>query len=171
MLDVAVNIAAGAWERTADWQALAAKACGAALAETPHGELADVAFGCEVAVRLTDDAEVRSLNARYRGKDSPTNVLAFPMVQADLLDALSNSDDGEVLLGDIVLADGVVAREANDKHISVADHTAHLIAHGFLHLLGYDHDGGHEAEAMEAIERAALARIGIGDPYADGAGQ
>jgi probable rRNA maturation factor len=166
MLDVAVNIAGGGWDVRGDWQALADTACATALAETPHGYLAQIESNCEVAVRLTDDEEVRVLNSQYRGKNVPTNVLSFPMVQADLIDSLANTDDGEILLGDIVLADGVVAREAAQKSISVADHTSHLIVHGMLHLLGYDHIDDHEADSMEAIERAALARIGISDPYA-----
>ncbi len=88
------------------------------------------------------------------------------MVQADLLDTISqNSDDGEVLLGDIVLAYGVCEAEAAEKGISVADHATHLIVHGTLHLLGYDHIEDHEAEAMEAIEIDALAALGLADPY------
>lgn len=166
MLEIAVNVAAGRWQPGIDWAALASKACAAALAETPHARLADARFVCEVAVRLTDDAEVRMLNARYRDRDAPTNVLSFPMVQADLVETLANSDDGEVLLGDIVLADRVVADEAAAKGIPEADHAAHLVAHGFLHLLGYDHDGDSAADTMEAMERAALRRIGIADPYA-----
>jgi probable rRNA maturation factor len=169
MLDVAAVVAAGDWDRAEGWPALAARACAAAAAETPHAWLADAPFACEVAVRLTDDAEVRRLNAQYRGKDAATNVLSFPLVRADLIDNLANSDDGEVLLGDIVLADGVVAREAADRAVSVADHARHLIVHGFLHLLGYDHQDEHAADAMETIERSALARIGVADPYAGAA--
>lgn len=165
MLDVVASVAGGAWA-DADWAALAEAACRAALAETPHGGLVDASFCCEVSIRLTDDEEVRTLNAQYRGKDKPTNVLSFPMVQADLLESLSNSDDGEVLLGDIVLADGVVAREAAERGISIADHTTHLIIHGLLHLVGYDHIEDDEADAMEEMERRALASLGIANPYA-----
>ena len=106
-------------------------------------------------------------NAAYRAKDKPTNVLSFPMVEADLLPAMTSCGGGEILLGDIVLAQGVCAAEAADKHIPVPVHASHLVVHGMLHLLGYDHeDGDAEAEAMEAIERAALASLGIADPYA-----
>jgi probable rRNA maturation factor len=119
----------------------------------------------EVSVRLTDDAEVQTLNREYRHKDKPTNVLSFPMVQPDLLEGLANSDDGEVLLGDIVLARETCAREAEEKSVTFADHATHLIVHGTLHLLGYDHQGDSEAEAMEALERAILATLGIDDPY------
>ena len=88
------------------------------------------------------------------------------MVQPDLIDTVSqNSDDGELLLGDIVLAHGVCEREAAEKGVSVEEHATHLLVHGTLHLLGYDHMGDDEAEAMEEIERQALATLGIADPY------
>jgi len=89
------------------------------------------------------------------------------MVQADLLEGTANTDDGEVLLGDIVLAEGVCAREAAEKGISIADHAAHLIVHGTFHLLGYDHMEDAEAEAMEALETQSLISLGISDPYGD----
>lgn len=162
---VETTVASDAWPDATDWEALARSAVEAALALTPHAGLADAEFATEVAVRLTDDGEVHSLNAQYRGKDKPTNVLSFPMVQADLLDALSNSDDGEALLGDIVLAAETVAREAAEKQLSVEAHATHLIVHGTLHLLGYDHGTDSEAEHMEAIERDALAKLGLPDPY------
>ena len=165
MLDVAAGIAGGKWP-DADWTALAEAACRAALGETPYAGLIDASFCCEISIRLTDDGEVQTLNAQYRGKDKPTNVLSFPMVQADLLESLANSDDGEVLLGDIVLADGVVAREAAERGIMITDHATHLIIHGLLHLVGYDHEQDAEAEAMEEMERRALASLGIANPYA-----
>jgi probable rRNA maturation factor len=88
------------------------------------------------------------------------------MVQPDLIDTVSqNSDDGELLLGDIVLAHGVCVAEAAERGISVADHATHLMVHGVLHLLGYDHIEDDEAEGMEEIERQALAALGIADPY------
>jgi len=164
MLDVAVQREEG-WPEL-DWDALGAKAAEAAVAQTPFGELADADAVIEIAVRLTDDAEVHQLNSQYRQKDKPTNVLSFPMIEPDLIDVLTrNSDDGEVILGDIVLAHGVCAAEAEEKGISVADHATHLIVHGVLHLLGYDHQGDSEAEAMESMERAALETLGIPDPY------
>ena len=120
----------------------------------------------EISVRLAGDDEVRTLNAQYRGKDTPTNVLSFPMIQPDLLETVTqNSDDGEVLLGDIVLAYGVCAAEAAEKGVSVEHHATHLVVHGTLHLLGYDHLGDGDADAMEEIERTALASLGIADPY------
>ena len=120
----------------------------------------------EISVRLASDDEVRTLNAQYRQKDKPTNVLSFPMVQPDLLETMSqNSDDGEVLLGDIILAHGVCVAEAEERGVSVEDHAMHLMVHGTLHLLGYDHIDDDEAEGMEQIERDALAALGLHDPY------
>ena len=165
MLETALSIESP-WDESVDWDALALRAATAAIERTPHGELATGAATVEISVRLTTDAEVQTLNAQYRHKDKPTNVLSFPMVQADLLDTVGqNSDDGEVLLGDIVLAHGVCAAEAAEKGISVEAHATHLIVHGTLHLLGYDHLEDHEGEAMEAIEIDALKSLGLAYPY------
>ncbi|SFP72458.1 rRNA maturation RNase YbeY [Sphingomonas rubra] len=149
-----------------DWTALATRAVRAAVAQTPHGPLATTPALVEVSVRLTSDEEVHHLNRQYRGKDKPTNVLSFPMVQPDLLETISaNSDDGEVLLGDIVLAHGVCMREAAERGVSAEDYASHLVVHGTLHLLGYDHLTDADGDAMEEIERTALATLGIADPY------
>ncbi|MBD8545288.1 rRNA maturation RNase YbeY [Sphingomonas sp. CFBP 8760] len=149
-----------------DWEALADRAARAAIERTPHGPLLTTPATIEVSVRLTSDEEVHALNRQYRQKDKPTNVLSFPMVQPDLIDTISqNSDDGEVLLGDIVLAHGVCVAEAAERGISVETHATHLMVHGVLHLLGYDHMSDDEAEAMEDIERQALHGLGIADPY------
>ncbi len=153
------------WPDTTDWEALATRAATAALAATPRGQWATLPFTAEISVRLTDDAEVQALNRDYRHKDKPTNVLSFPMIAPDLLDAVANTDDGEVLLGDIVLAFDVCEAEAAEKGITLQDHATHLIVHGTLHLLGYDHQGQVEAEAMEQIETDVLATLGIADPY------
>jgi probable rRNA maturation factor len=164
MIEVAVQ--RDGWDATVDWDQVAERAVHAALHASPYGWFIARNFIAEVSVKLTDDEEVRTLNRDYRHKDKPTNVLSFPLVQRDLLEGLANSDDGEVLLGDIVLAEGVCAAEAIEKGIAPEIHATHLIVHGLLHLLGYDHEGDAEAEAMEEIERAALASLGIGDPYA-----
>jgi probable rRNA maturation factor len=154
------------WDSSTDWAALAGRAVRAAVAAGDHAGLGDAGVVLEVSVKFTSDDEVRSLNAAYRGKDKPTNVLSFPMVEAGLLASFSAGAGGEALLGDIVLAGGVCAAEAAEKGVSAADHATHLVVHGMLHLLGYDHEQGDEAaEAMEAIERAALAALGIADPY------
>jgi probable rRNA maturation factor len=152
--------------KDSDWEALATRAAQAAIERTPHGELLTTAALVELSVRLASNEEVRRLNAQYRGKDKPTNVLSFPMIQADLIDTVSqNSDDGELLLGDIVLAHGVCVAEAAERGISVEIHAIHLMVHGVLHLLGYDHLEDGEADAMEEIERQALGSLGIADPY------
>jgi probable rRNA maturation factor len=164
VLDTAVQVEAP-W-LAGGWEALAANAVAAAVRATPHADLADSDAAVEISVRLTSDEEVHALNRQYRGKDKPTNVLSFPMVQADLLETVSrNSDDGELLLGDIVLAHGVCAAEAAEKSVSLEAHAAHLIVHGLLHLLGYDHQGSAEAEEMESLERDIMARLGLHDPY------
>jgi probable rRNA maturation factor len=156
----------GEWDSSIDWDALAERAVGAAVAASNLPRLIDSPVDIEISVRFTSDDEVRVLNGQWRDKDKPTNVLSFPMLEPRLLGALAAGGEGEALLGDIVLAHGVCAREAREKGIAMADHAAHLVVHGTLHLLGYDHeDGEAEAEAMEAVERAALASLGIADPY------
>lgn len=111
----------------------------------------------EVCVRVVDEAEGAALNARYRGKAYPTNVLSFP---AELPPEL-----GVPLLGDLVLCAPVVLREAREQGKPAQAHWAHLTVHGMLHLLGFDHIDPDEAEAMEALERSILARCGYPDPY------
>ncbi len=149
-----------------DWEAIARRAAEAAIGLTPYGPLLTTAALVEISVRLTSDDEVHGLNRQYRGKDKATNVLSFPMVQPDLIDTVSqNSDDGELLLGDIVLAHGVCVAEAAERGIAVEAHATHLLVHGVLHLLGYDHMDDDQAEAMEEIERQALGTLGIADPY------
>ena len=154
------------WDSSTGWPALAERSVRAAVAASAHAALIEGGLAVEVSVKFTSDEEVQGLNASYRDKDKPTNVLSFPMFEAALLPSLAETDGGEVLLGDLALAHGVCAREAEEKGISVADHAAHLVVHGTLHLLGYDHEEGDEAaEAMEVLERTALAGLGIADPY------
>jgi probable rRNA maturation factor len=150
-----------------DWEMLAQRAVVSAIVHSPYASFATDQALYEVAVKLTSDEEVHQLNRDYRDKDRPTNVLSFPLVQSDLLEGTGNTDDGEVLLGDIVLAEGVCAREAAEKGVSVADHAMHLIIHGTFHLLGYDHMEDAEAEAMEALETQSLLSLGVSDPYGD----
>ena len=149
----------------ADWETLAAAAVETAIKASPHGDLATLDAVVEVSVRLTSDAEVRTLNGQYRSKDVPTNVLSFPMVQRDLLTGLANSDDGEILLGDIVLARETCAREAEERGVTLEAHASHLIVHGTLHLLGYDHVDDAQGDGMEALERTIMATLQLHDPY------
>jgi probable rRNA maturation factor len=148
-----------------------------------------------VSLCLADDATLRALNSRWRGIDKPTNVLSFPSASGALVGAVGDLvsraskgvrkdarlttgygarlqpvvDQGSapvVSLGDIALAYETLAREAENLGVPIADHYRHLIAHGFLHLIGYDHETDAEAERMEALETRILARLGAADPYA-----
>lgn len=125
--------------------------CEAALAAA-HARLEAPRPGA-AAVLLADDALVHDLNLRFRGKNRPTNVLSFP------------APETERYPGDIALAYETCAREAAEKDVALADHAAHLAVHGLLHLNGFDHQNDAEAEAMEALETAILADIGLADPY------
>jgi probable rRNA maturation factor len=163
MLEIAVD-SDEEWDSSTGWEALVRSAAEAAIAESAFPQLANGERPIELSVRLTSDGEVRALNSRWRGKDKPTNVLSFPMLEPDDLTVASVAGP-ELLLGDIVLARGVCVAEAADKGIGVDKHAAHLIVHGTLHLLGYDHHEDGEAADMEAREVRALRRIGIADPY------
>jgi probable rRNA maturation factor len=155
------------WDSKTDWPELILRAVGAAVTHSRHAALADNAVPVEVSVKLTDDGEVQALNRSYRAKDKPTNVLSFPMADPALLAAIADGDEIEILLGDIVLARETCLREAEERGIAVETHAAHLLVHGTLHLLGYDHETGDgDADAMEAVERRALASLGVADPYA-----
>ena len=163
MLDIAID-ADEEWDSSTGWDALVRRAAEAAIAESAFPQLATIERPVELSVRLTSDSEVQSLNGQWRGNDRPTNVLSFPMAEPDELQHTKLAGP-ELLLGDIVLARGVCVGEAADKGIAVEDHASHLIVHGTLHLLGYDHHDDTEAADMEAREVRALRRIGIADPY------
>ena len=152
------------WDSSTDWAALARSAAQSAIATSAFPQLADSPRAVEVSVRLTGDDQVRALNAHWRGKDKPTNVLSFPM--ADEAELIAADDEGpELMLGDIILARATCAREAEEKGIPFEDHAAHLMVHGTLHLLGYDHMDERDAADMEAREVEALKRLGIANPY------
>jgi len=152
------------WDSNTRWDELAHSAATAAIAESAFPQLADGPRAVEISLRLAGDDEVRLLNAQWRGKDKATNVLSFPMAEgAELADAAAEGP--ELMLGDIILAHGVCGREAEAKAVPIERHAAHLMVHGTLHLLGYDHQDEAQAADMEAREVRALARIGIADPY------
>lgn len=115
----------------------------------------------EISLVLADDAFIRTLNRDHRGKDRATDVLSFPQ-----LDEGAAALGSPALLGDIVVAYETAARDAETAGVTLADHLAHLIVHGVLHLAGHDHEDDAEAEAMEGLERDALGTLGIADPYA-----
>ncbi|ROT97233.1 rRNA maturation RNase YbeY [Altererythrobacter sp. FM1] len=145
----------------ADWEALVVRVAQAAAQVEPA--LANPRL--QVSVLFTSDAEVHTLNREWRERDRPTNVLSFPMLEREDLVHL-DPDGPPELLGDIALAHETCAREAEEKGVSLADHAAHLVVHGLLHLAGHDHvDSDAQAEAMEALETKALAFIGLGNPY------
>jgi probable rRNA maturation factor len=150
------------WGQDTDWEDLAARAALAAAQVAP--ELAH--DNLLVSLVLGDDNEVQTLNKQWRAKDKPTNVLSFPMLSREEVLHAAIDEATEGMLGDLILAQGVCAREAAEKGISMADHAAHLVIHGLLHLAGYDHETGEAAaQAMEALETKALALMGIADPY------
>jgi len=122
----------------------------------------------EISVVLADDALVRKLNADYRDKDKPTNVLSFASLDDD---GEPLPEDGPLVLGDVILAYETIAAEAVEQGKTLGDHLSHLVVHGVLHLLGFDHEEDDEAEDMEFLETAALAAIGIADPYAEDGAQ
>ena len=163
MLDVAIE-ADEEWDSSKDWKQLARRATESAIAQSAFPDLARSVRPVELSVRLTSDEEVRALNAHWRGKDKPTNVLSFPLAEQYELEQ-GDEDGPELMLGDIILARGVCEREAAEMHVSVEEHATHLIVHGTLHLLGYDHQDEAGAEDMERREVKALGQLGIANPY------
>ena len=153
MIALEIETEAEGWGGLPGFETLAQQAADAALAALAQPPGRDLT----ATLLLADDAAVRALNRDWRGQDKPTNVLSFP--------APATPGSGPRHLGDVVLALETVKREAGLEDKRTVDHAAHLVVHGLLHLLGHDHETDREADAMEAIEVAALARLGIPDPY------
>jgi probable rRNA maturation factor len=148
-----VTAASAAWRALPRAQRIAKTAALMALAlGQKRGRRRKQAGPVEVSILLTSDAEIRRLNRRYRNQNKPTNVLSFSAEAP--------------LLGDVVVAFGVTAAEARAAGKSMAAHLSHLVSHGVLHLLGYDHDSDRDARVMEKLETAIMARLGFPDPYA-----
>ncbi|MDB5649025.1 MAG: rRNA maturation factor [Hyphomicrobiales bacterium] len=154
-IDIDVIVDADAWSVLENLEDLSGKAIDAVLAETRHA----VAPAAEVSLLFCDDSKIRELNKAWRGMDKPTNVLSFPAAEPDDVPKAP-------LLGDIVVAFETVQREAREEEKSFPDHVTHMVVHGFLHLLGYDHENDADAEKMESAEQRILAQLGIADPYA-----
>ncbi len=178
-LVVDVVVAADSWATLGDAPELIHRAAevvaaglGAGLIQPqdhPHGSGERHAAGLsgpfEAVVALSSDTEVRALNASYRGFDKPTNVLSFPAPKT--AGGATASAGHPVMIGDIVLAHETLVREAGDLGMPLAHHLQHLVIHGLLHLIGYDHETDIEAEAMEALETRLLADLGIDNPYCE----
>lgn len=154
-MTVSIEVEDQAWTALPDLEALAEAAVTAALSGAGAADAP-----CDVALLFTDDDSVAQINARWRGKDKPTNVLSFPVPSG-----MPVPEDEVRSLGDIVLAHGVVSREAVEQGKTLRAHTMHLIVHGTLHLLGYDHETEAEADEMEGLETRILKGLGISDPY------
>lgn len=161
-LELDLNVQSGAWDGIDGLEALigrAARAAAEAVATPGDGRI-------EVSLLLTSDKEIAALNAAYRGREGPTNVLSFPQAAPTGDSATAVPEPAPArLIGDIVLAYETVDREARTSGKEINDHIAHLVVHGMLHLFGYDHEEDAEAEEMEGLEARILATIGIADPY------
>ena len=155
-----VLVVADCWQDEPDAEAVIQRAI-AAAAETVDADVADA----ELAVMLTDDSGIRTLNSNWRGVDKATNVLSFPALQPAA--GGRREDDAPRMLGDIAIAYQTMRREADDEQKPFDHHLSHLAVHGFLHLIGYDHENDDDAEAMETLEQEILAQLGIPDPYTD----
>ena len=156
-LSLSMLVEGGDWEAAGDFEPLTEKVL--AKAQSLCG--VKLMAGAEVSLLLCDDARIREINRDWRGLDKPTNVLSFPAAPKE---ALAKSP----MVGDIAVAFETVTREAQEEGKTFADHYAHMIVHGFLHLVGYDHESDAEAEEMEALEIRILGELGIADPYASG---
>ena len=154
-----VLVVADCWQTEPDAEAVIQRAVAAAA------EIAKAGIGeAELAVMLTDDSGIRTLNNNWRGIDKPTNVLSFPALPPT---GAGGPDDAPRMLGDIAIAYETTRKEADDEQKPFDHHLSHLAIHGFLHLIGYDHERNNDAEIMETLEQEILAQLGIPDPHAD----
>jgi probable rRNA maturation factor len=154
-----VLVVADCWQTEPGAEAVIQRAVAAAA------EMVDADIGeAELAVMLTDDAGIRTLNSNWRGIDKPTNVLSFPALPPT---GPGGPEDAPRMLGDIAIAYETTRKEADDEQKPFDHHLSHLAVHGFLHLIGYDHEKDDDAEAMETLEQEILAQLGIPDPYVD----
>jgi probable rRNA maturation factor len=154
-----VLVVADCWQTEPDAESVIHRAIAAAAG------IVDADFDeAELAVMLTDDAGIRTLNSNWRGFDKPTNVLSFPALQPT---GPRGAADAPRMLGDIAIAYETTRKEADDEQKPFDHHLSHLAVHGLLHLIGYDHEKDDDAETMETLETEILAQLGIPDPYAD----
>lgn len=159
------------WEDGTDWDELAERAMRAAFSVSHVPGLPQSPYPFVVSIAFSDNGEVQNLNREYRGKDRPTNILSFPMIEPEEIAEFSainvEGSAPPAMLGDMILAHQICQDEAQEKGIALPAHVSHLIVHGTLHLLGFDHIEDDEAEHMEALEVKALASLGIPNPYSD----
>ena len=153
-----VLVVADCWQNEPDVEAVIQRAI-AVAAEMVDADTSEA----ELAVMLTDDGGIRTLNKNWRGLDKPTNVLSFPALQP----TAGAPADAPRMLGDIAIAYETTRKEADDEEKPFDHHLSHLAVHGFLHLIGYDHEKDDDAETMETLEAEILAQLGIPDPFAD----
>ena len=154
-----VLVVADCWQAEPEAEAVIRRAI-AAAAEIANADVGEA----ELAVMLTDDAGIRTLNSNWRGVDKPTNVLSFPALPPA---GPRGPDDAPRMLGDIAIAYETTRKEADDEQKPFDHHLSHLAIHGFLHLIGYDHENDDDAETMETLEQEVLAQLGIPNPYTD----
>ena len=154
-----ILVVADCWQAEPEAEAVIDRAI-AAAAEFVAADVGE----SELAVMLTDDEGIRTLNRNWRGLDKPTNVLSFPALPPQ---GARKPGDAPRMLGDIAIAYETTRREADDEQKPFEHHLSHLAVHGFLHLIGHDHEQDREAETMESLEREILSQLGIPDPYAE----
>jgi probable rRNA maturation factor len=154
-----VLVVAECWQHEPDAEAVIQRAIAAAV-ESVDADVGDA----ELAVMLTDDPGIRTLNNNWRGIDKPTNVLSFPALQTE---GARKPGDAPRMLGDVAIAYETTRREADAEGKPFEHHLSHLAIHGFLHLIGYDHENDADADEMESLETEILQQLGIPDPYAD----
>lgn len=162
-IELFVDVASDDWKDAPAMEALIRECVACVFATFP-----DVDAPLELSVRLTDDGDIAQLNRAFRKQDKPTNVLSFPSFERDELQsvfAAALASGPPVILGDIIITQGVTAREASEQGKTFPDHMAHLVVHGLLHLLGFDHIEDEDAREMESREQTILASLGIADPY------
>jgi probable rRNA maturation factor len=161
-LDIQISVEEGPWPSEAELQSLSERVLGAAANLLRHEETQPFPqMPSEVSLVFTDDASIREINAEWRSQDKPTNVLSFPAFP------LTPGKMPGPMLGDIVVAQETLVREAQALGKPFDEHLSHLLVHGFLHLFGYDHMEENDAERMEGLETRILASLGLSDPYGD----
>lgn len=156
------------WGSANDWHALSKRSINKALEYSNYKGLLKTYKHISISISLSNNQQVHALNNQYRSKDKPTNILSFPMLERDELDTIDIIQTPEIMLGDLILAYNICNDEALAQNITLANHFAHLIIHGILHLLQYNHIEDADADIMQSIEINALRDMGIDNPYKKG---